>query len=262
MTTENRPDDRDLERYLAGEHPLSDAYRQSTADEQPSAALDAAILAEAAEAADAITPRQPTWFRPLAAAAVLVLCIGLGVQVSLETDYPEPDYSGTAEQSPDHQSFAPEPAADMSVQEAPAANRQRAAGSQPMATTPPPPAASSTPAARAEESPKHSLMLQDRAVPADAPAAYGAGDMQEAQRSKASEAAPALQPEEREARSAGQQDGFTSEQQQMLAEIRRHIAADERAQAQALIRRWQERYPNITLPDDIGDWEARAAPPP
>lgn len=69
----NKPDDTELERYLAGEHPLSTQYRK-TANEQPPAELDNAIRQQAHDAAPA---RQRRWLRPLAAAAVFILGVGM-----------------------------------------------------------------------------------------------------------------------------------------------------------------------------------------
>lgn len=70
-----RRDDMDdeLERYLAGEHPLSARYRDANT-EQPPAALGTAVRASAQQAA---TTRWRRWQPPVAAAAVLVLGLGL-----------------------------------------------------------------------------------------------------------------------------------------------------------------------------------------
>lgn len=81
----SRPED-ELDDYLKGRHPLSEDYANAP-EQQPPAALDSEILARAKSAvADkpAAAPRRPgsaSWMPSLAAAAMLVLCVGLVLEL-------------------------------------------------------------------------------------------------------------------------------------------------------------------------------------
>lgn len=78
-----KPDDRLLDEWLAGEGAVRDAYR-ATAQERAPSVLDAAILAAAREAARATPPPRRAarrWQPALATAAVLVLSLGVLLQV-------------------------------------------------------------------------------------------------------------------------------------------------------------------------------------
>jgi len=70
----SKPDDTELERYLAGEHPVSQHYH-AAGDETPSPALDEAVRQQARTAVEG--HRRSRWPRAIAAAAVLVLCVGV-----------------------------------------------------------------------------------------------------------------------------------------------------------------------------------------
>lgn len=78
------PDDRELQDLLAGRHPLSRAYADAARDEMPPPAVDAAVRDFARRAAGSLARRR-RWQRPLAAAAVLVLAIGVLLRVLPET---------------------------------------------------------------------------------------------------------------------------------------------------------------------------------
>lgn len=74
------PDDRELEAFLDGEHPLAKAY--ADARREPPAHLDATVLQLARAAA--LPParrRLRRWRTPLAAAAVLVLAVGVSLRL-------------------------------------------------------------------------------------------------------------------------------------------------------------------------------------
>lgn len=90
MTPPN--DDKLLDEYLRGDSALSRAYRGKTGDAPP-ARLDAAILAQAREAASASTPRgwnpfSANWTVPLSAAAVVVVSVVLVLFMSREGPLP------------------------------------------------------------------------------------------------------------------------------------------------------------------------------
>ena len=77
-----RPDDSELEDYLAGNSAVSRAYHEG-ADETAPAELDAPVLAAGCEA---VRKRRPAWRAPVAAAAMLVLALA----VVLEVEYGAP----------------------------------------------------------------------------------------------------------------------------------------------------------------------------
>lgn len=121
-----RDEDRELESWLEGRHPLGQAYREAAGESAPPD-LDAAILRAARETAGATRPirRRPRWVQPLALAATLVL----GVAVLLQLD----------RQAGDHlpQAIAPPPSGPAPVE----APREMAAAPAPEVadTVPPPP---------------------------------------------------------------------------------------------------------------------------
>ncbi|MEO1576103.1 MAG: hypothetical protein AAFU65_14255, partial [Pseudomonadota bacterium] len=80
MTAEH---DRDLQRFLDGKDPISEALRQRP-EVEPPPALDAAILAEAR--AEAERPVRPRWLVPMSVAATVVL--GAGLTLRLQNDVP------------------------------------------------------------------------------------------------------------------------------------------------------------------------------
>ena len=71
------PDDRELEDFLAGLHPVGKAYREASKDEGAPPELDAAILTAAREAVRTPRARRPRWFQPVAVAATLALSLGV-----------------------------------------------------------------------------------------------------------------------------------------------------------------------------------------
>jgi hypothetical protein len=78
--TPRKPEDKLLDDYLDDRSPLSGMYRTGSREEPP-AALDAAILAEARRA---LAPRPRRWAIPLSAAAAILLAVGLGIVMTRE----------------------------------------------------------------------------------------------------------------------------------------------------------------------------------
>ena len=70
-------EDKELQRFLEGDDPVSQAYRDLPSDEPP-AALDALILESARE--EAKRPVRPRWFVPVSVAATVVLGVGFSVK--------------------------------------------------------------------------------------------------------------------------------------------------------------------------------------
>jgi len=83
-------DDRLLDEYLSGDTELSRSYRRLSGDEQPLESIDAHIKAAARREVGTGPHRarawRPAWTAPLAAAAVLVLAVGITLQLSREQD--------------------------------------------------------------------------------------------------------------------------------------------------------------------------------
>ena len=82
--TKRSPHDARLDEYLKGDSPLTRAYRQAATD-QPPRKLDALILDEAARAVKrrgGFSPFGSRWSMPLAAAAMVVLSVGLVLLMS------------------------------------------------------------------------------------------------------------------------------------------------------------------------------------
>jgi hypothetical protein len=79
MSSERKPpDDRELDDFLAGRHPVGRAYREVSDEETAPRELDDAILRMAREHAAATPPRRrPRWLQPLAVAATLALSLGV-----------------------------------------------------------------------------------------------------------------------------------------------------------------------------------------
>lgn len=71
------PDDRELEDFLAGRHPVGKAYREASAQDTAPPELDALILGAAREAVRTPRARRPRWFQPVAVAATLALSLGV-----------------------------------------------------------------------------------------------------------------------------------------------------------------------------------------
>lgn len=85
MSSERKvPDDRELEDFLAGKHPVGRAYRETSENQTAPRELDDAILRMAREHASRSMPeagvpirRRPRWLQPLAVAATLALSLGV-----------------------------------------------------------------------------------------------------------------------------------------------------------------------------------------
>ncbi|THD05389.1 hypothetical protein B1810_01230 [Panacagrimonas perspica] len=71
------PDDRELEDFLAGRHPVGKAYREASGQDTAPPELDALILGAAREAVRTPRARRPRWFQPVAVAATLALSLGV-----------------------------------------------------------------------------------------------------------------------------------------------------------------------------------------
>lgn len=69
----SEPDDRELDQYLAGQHPLSARYREAKASDTPPPELDAAILASARAATPRPRRSVRRWALPMGLAASLML---------------------------------------------------------------------------------------------------------------------------------------------------------------------------------------------
>lgn len=78
-TPRQPPDDRELEDFLAGRHPVGKAYRDASETEFAPRELDDSILAMARESIRSAPParRRPRWVQPMAVAATLGLSLSV-----------------------------------------------------------------------------------------------------------------------------------------------------------------------------------------
>ena len=118
-------DDRELERYLRHDDPLSRAYAELKS-ERPSPALDQAVLARARDALKSAAPARPVYIRRwtaiTAVAATVVLSFGLVMRLALEPESQVPTASPTALDAISTQPAAPATAAKEAVRAEPPAS--------------------------------------------------------------------------------------------------------------------------------------------
>lgn len=287
------PDDRELEDFLAGRHPVGHAYREGSENETAPPELDAAILAAARDAVRRPVVRRPRWIQPVALAATLVL--GVSVLMNL---WREPQ---TREQIVPGASPAPQPITKESEIEshgAPSAAAEAAAAkSAPIETpekkklelpapkpgasaddaaAPPPPPASGDvierdqPQASRFEMPRD-LPSRDMA-PAMAPPAASAPALAEPDARRESEARERIDQEQRQrstqkampaAPAQGSADGLgasgvvpeSRSVEQWIAQIRAEIARGDESEARDSLQDFRREYPDVVLPPDLTAFE-------
>jgi hypothetical protein len=210
-------DDKDLEQYLAGDSELSGQYRREAGDDAPPPEIDARLRAAARRevgAGPARRPRLAAWTRPLAAAAVVLLAVGVTLQLLKE---PETRFYDQAEPV-------------MEKQQVPVERRERRSAPEPAAA----------PASKPTE--EEGLMLEEAPSQAvgrslsGAPADGGAGESD-----AAADRAGAASTEDAMAPAA------------WLNRIR-DLASQGRAQAALdSYARFKQRYPDYPVPGDLLD---------
>lgn len=277
---------------------VQDAYR-ALPPAEPGAALDARVRAAVAadlagarvadDTAPAATARViefPWWRRasiPLAAAATLMLAVGLGRMWFVE---------GMSERAPDSPYQAPAtvqeaaPAADApAAPAAPAAADPRVSNAQPQETKPsaapkqsitatPPPAKSApqkSDSAVAEEAvifrgleraapppPAEAEAKRDAATQADSARRERSAESLNAAPAPAPAVAPAVKPAASEApaakamqKRAVSADMAAPADAETFDEIRRLLRDQHRDDARALLKRWRDAHPGVTLPEDL-----------
>ncbi len=94
-----RTDDKRLDEYLRGDSPLTRAYRE-TGREEPSASLDARLLAEARGENAAPRGGKPRWLMPLSLAATVVLSVGIVLFMTRQGATPLPPETAPAVETP------------------------------------------------------------------------------------------------------------------------------------------------------------------
>lgn len=101
-------EDKELQRFLEGDDPVSQAYRDLPRDEPP-AALDALILESARD--EARRPVRPRWFVPVSVAATVVLGVGFSVkQLSAPMEsVSDIAYAPVAQEAADDTNLRPSP---------------------------------------------------------------------------------------------------------------------------------------------------------
>lgn len=246
----NNLKDQELDEYLAGRHPLSARYRAEAgdADAGPSAELDAAILGEARQAVSAEQPYpQPRWFRPLAAAALVVLCVGLVMQVYLET--PQEDNAAVTPAQELYRDAAPatqEHAEQAAKARARAQERRKAAEpSRPRALLAP--ARNETATTGAARPDEHHQPPAPAPTPAPVPMAAPA----EAQSATQYDAMPT-----NDAVEESRQAKPGTEHSEVFTEIRALLEDGEEAAARERLAAWREMHPDTALPEDLRHLEA------
>lgn len=151
MSSERQPpDDRELEDFFAGRHPVGRAYREASENDAAPTELDAAILAAARESVRTRIVRRLRWVQPVALAATLVL--GLSVLMNVWRDpqtrerivpaAPVAPKQVTGESVVEMQS---EPSADAAAKPAPSATPEKKKSEPPPTPAEPPPAAAPPP---------------------------------------------------------------------------------------------------------------------
>ena len=110
--TEQDNNDQEINEYLEKDSALSDLYQRSKAQAGPSELLDQRILKAASDAAKShrsksSIPYSGHWYKPLSAAAIIILSIGLVTLVqknydrdTLLSDIPHEQFSDNAEEAP------------------------------------------------------------------------------------------------------------------------------------------------------------------
>ncbi len=133
-----------LDEYLRGDSPLTRAYRE-TAREEPSARLDAAILAQAKAGTAPRRGGKPRWLMPLSLAATVVLAVGVVLFTAREGGAPLPmETAPVVEPAPvPAKPSAPPP--KVAPKQAPAVTPKEAPRFEPRVFTPKEPAAPKTP---------------------------------------------------------------------------------------------------------------------
>ena len=114
-------DDKLLDRYLAGDSELSRRYRGAAGDESPPAGIDdhlrAAARREVRSGPRRFAILSSAWTRPLAAAAVIVLAVGVVLQISRDDDMVHVKETGATldsatRQTADEPESVPQPGAE------------------------------------------------------------------------------------------------------------------------------------------------------
>lgn len=212
---------------------LAEAWRAATvndADESPSPAVDAAILAAARAA---VRPRRPRYALPLALAASLVVAVGLGLRQQRETLPPTPSAPSAAEPA------APE--AHTSRDDVDAAAEAAAA----------PPA----PSVPAQYAAPNAYGVIERSEEAAAPPARRRGELEQKstgrEEARAQSTVDALAEPAGAARLSVPAEASNAASADVVADIRARLAAGDRASAAALARDYVGRSPPGVLPPDL-----------
>lgn len=282
------PDDRELEDFLAGKHPVGRAYREASENQTAPRELDDAILRMAREhaaqsKAETVAPirRRPRWLQPLAVAATFALSLGVLMNIwrdpSLRDQVaPEHEVAPAATaptppkpEIPPSTAEVEAPIVQSEAADAPTASEARRAAPRPS----PPPAAEAPLAqpfpkekARAAE-PDRDDALTDRVSPSAVGPRAGGTMAPTAPPPSADEAAPVqekkeIQAEEREpahkaaAADAAAAQSLSSRQEPETPEVlieraRAAIARDDVEAARRLVAELRRRFPDAPLPEDL-----------
>lgn len=212
-------DDRHFDEYLAGDSRLSRLYREAAdGDEAPSPGIDerlrAAARREVAAGPRPARSRRTTWYRPLAAAAVITLVVGVTLQVIEQNRGLRPGEPASMERAAPARKTGEEPGTEAAGADAPAPRALEYRQAEPTRQAPAPDAA--VPPADGTT----------RMGPATAPDA--AGDALDAP-------GAARAPDPRA----------------WMNDVRELVERGELAAARQSLARLRERYPGYPLPPDL-----------
>lgn len=274
---DRKPDDRELDEFLAGRSRIGSAYREASQQDSAPAELDAVILAHARAAVATPLRRRPRWLQPMALAATLALSLGVLLNlwrdpVTREQIAPEaaPELDDYAAPVVESAATKNEADADADLADRPAKGHlesEKKAHRQPdderLSKSVPEKLAESVvrePAPAAPPAPAEAAQDAIGAAPAliapkqDRPEARSALEPGQDSDAAAGASAPQAQMKSREQEPAVRRDSareFSAPAGEWIADIRAQLARGDEAGARRALAEFRQAYPQYPLPDDL-----------